>query len=604
MIQAESMSVECFRYILSHRATDRLLEVAIQEQFDEEFDNSELEGRFIKSDCTDINHVIVFLMIATLYPLVTIFSYFNDRIRKFISAYPVNYFCDWGGKLYMVILMYLVGYYCRAYHFIFKCPENQVTCLSLKWENDREELMTVTGLMFFTCLFTLAKIYEEVFELFDSEQSDFFGQLSVYLSDKWNKFDILVMLTYVGFIFIQFVKFNFLSTDTINRYADIESALFFFAMITSCFNLAQVLLYSEKLGNTTEATINMIFAVMDYFVVLAIIILGFVLSGHVLFMDESARSYPNSNLVFNSTESPQYYHSVSDICWLGFKAVTGIFEVTEFTDGEDRMDFTRKEKIYWGVFFILIVIICINGMVSIMTLSLDTDMSDEATRQRSNYTKYNLMKFHQEWDYWPLPFNLFKAWKEQISKKCEVLSIWVSNRFKKSDNQDEENERRPALAGLTDKFKFSRASHNPTCVLRVGEKISEDIIRECKKLSRQISMKLTLCYMLEEDAITYLWRERKADPILDSKSTNNYFKKRSSVSSETSESESEYDFERKIKDNLFVYLAKMNLLCSERHEQIQNIISEYVDDESMSFMKPLKSYQDSTAMHLMFKVEV
>lgn len=55
------------------------------------------------------------------------------------------------------------------------------------------------------------------------------------------------------------------------------------------------------------------------------------------------------------------------------------------------------------------------------------------------------------------------------------------------------------------------------------------------------------------------------------------------------------------KNNLFVYLARMNHVCDTGDEEIVNILAEYIDDDASSFMKPLKSYNSCTAIHLMFK---
>ena len=310
-----------------------------------------------------------------------------------------------------------------------------------------------------------------------------------------------------------------------------------------------------------------------------------------------------------------------------FSTITGYIELSTITNREgfsEREHLHGKEKFYWGFYFLVVVIVCFNGMVSIMTLSLDRDMSTEASRQRENYTKFSYYKYHQKWDFWPLPFNLvertFTSHKRFI-EKCKKFRLNPLSTEQKDD-------KKTTSSGGARSFRNTVAGRIKTeNAMRKAFELEEAIDHEasnliskqddklkCKEMnekerenrerltfnerSRRISMRFALTYLLQEDSITYLWikKDKKVaqnDSNVNLKTFLTNRSKNSSFGKEEIENKTKLSqvpsfkkmvgittkansalknlnrqqtivknnlMDSKIKDNLFVYLAKMDQL--------------------------------------------
>lgn len=562
---AESTSVKAFHHILSHRASDRFLEWCLQEHLKNEFtDKNSWEFKLLDSDATDMSYTIIFIIVALFYPFFCFAGLFYDKsldiadlerqggkrrykmweystkIQRFISTYPCSYFISWGTRVYMVLCLYKLGYHASANRHLFRCEEEGDRFCLLNHIGDYE-YWWLNFWLFTTWIFTFSKIHEEFSEFFGSNQKNVKGQIAAYFSDNWNKFDVCIMITFIAYLLMQALKF-ILTNQEIDKMEGFEHSVYFYAMLTSCFGLATILLYSDSLGNTTEATINMIFAVFSYFVVLGIITLGFILAGQVIYMpdqqsddfndgmniannltqNQSIASSDTEILVWTNTnvscpnilkftgkycqnyldtvsstlngktildfaeakdaicesehmdvkeynESPgavnSHFTNVLGLSWLIFRAIINLHEPGDFIESGIYFN-SFKEAIFWGTFFLLIIVVCFNGMVAIMTLSLENDMSAEASRQRDNYTKYSLMAFHQHFDFSPLPFNfmilIYRKLRKWWNKGCVC-------------GNSEENE---------------GPAHDDTCIS--GIRNEKKTVLEIKQDSRKISMRLAI----------------------------------------------------------------------------------------------------------------
>ena len=176
-------------------------------------------------------------------------------------------------------------------------------------------------------------------------------------------------------------------------YRTFKGISFFCVALSASVQITQVFSFRSNFGNATEATIVMAIWALRYLGIAMIYFIAFCYLGTNILLDQSLYD-------------------------MGATLTRIIFGFVDPDVIDPFIDQNYEGHFFIGMYLIIIFIIVLNGLISIMMMSLEEDMSEANSRQRLNFTRYRFLKFEAECDFWPIPFNIF-AWVFGVFRICD-----------------------------------------------------------------------------------------------------------------------------------------------------------------------------------------
>ena len=223
----------------------------------------------------------------------------------------------------------------------------------------------------------------------------------MYTIDRWNNIDFLYSVFHIIYI---------ISALSLGIDSEVAKASFVICVVLNFIGFLRILGLTKQLGNTVDAILSIGINAVKIATLDFVIWCGFAVSGWVLLHDEINAVLMNEQESSNNTTSENYifhptvtfYESCSFFFAILFKSIIGLVEFDDFNDNFDLNSFSTK--VFIGLYFLVMMVVVINGLVSIMTFSLDNDMSAEYGRQRRNILRYNFLQRQKTTSFWPVPF--------------------------------------------------------------------------------------------------------------------------------------------------------------------------------------------------------
>lgn len=528
--QMSHTDIGLYQCLLQHSATSTMLQEA------QNISDSDISRWFSKS--VSYLHWIVYLLIAIFYPILEILSicppwFFFKKLRMVLSTYPVSYFVNWGSYLWTTILL-----------FIYQKLDGS----GYKYD------YVILIILWVLCLGKIKDEKEQWCSL--GNANSFKKKANAYFFDKWNYIDFALLTSFIIYLVIatvsliikkdydydikkESVKFQNFSleiflvefsldvTSVIESLEESQAIVFILLATIMCLSLLHIFAMSPVLGSATEATLIMIKWAFTYFIIVSVLWIGFYQIG----------------LIVLPKHLPLAGQTVDDLKDLMLRNLFGLIDSEEL----DSMK-SNSGAFFWTFYYVFMVIIVLNGLIAIMTTSLHDDMSEEVVRQRFNFIRYNLICFEGEYNFWPNPFNLLKGILDGITERM------IGKIFNYSDIEDRSFDRRTEI--LINENDEERAGWMATyqCLKRMKDE---------EKLTNLISsVKISLGYLLRDNAIAFVYDENDK--------------------------------------NLFMILAEMNNLLKNRTD-IQSVLSEYFNDNWEVLHNSSNRYKSATTFHFMCK---
>ena len=235
-----------------------------------------------------------------------------------------------------------------------------------------------------------------------------------YFFDIWNKIDIMCLIFTSLYLVVTFILLviGILLAHTkliekidqpykyLKGIVNCQKILVIPTVIGYCLSMSQLCIVSKTLGNATEATIIMATRAISYIGVVSFYWIGLFFLGTIII----------------------------DASFLEVSATFGkiVFGIAEYSDFSPIFLKDTPGVIYFILSLVIMIVLTMNGLISIMTLSLNNDISDEKTRQRENYNRWKWLNNRQPWF---RPFNLFFKDFDMIEEQiCEDSTEHIVDR--------------------------------------------------------------------------------------------------------------------------------------------------------------------------------
>lgn len=173
----------------------------------------------------------------------------------------------------------------------------------------------------------------------------------------------------------------------------------------------------------------------QYLFALSFLWWALVYAGHFIL-----NSYPQFGQ-HDLTKFRELYH----FGFLMFKAIFGMFEDTEaglFFEYEKSIGFPLVPAVFWMIFMVVIGIIAINGIISVMTLAIDSVLEENFVRITKNHFINKFLKFEDLHNLlYPPPLNLIQQSFTFLlnffdQERLERRSKKITQRLRMSDPED------------------------------------------------------------------------------------------------------------------------------------------------------------------------
>ena len=350
---------------------------------------SKLTENYLKFKLADKNKysrsIFWNIILPIFYPIMMVLSICSDKLRTIYSIYPHSAFLEWIGNMWMVGILMCLQFLDEKFKILFF---GILLIFTL-------DLVFAESLIFIKCfrndisLFKSCESQEKTLSLYDIVfkcskcKIQLNRALSFYLSDRWNYINFVQSISMVVFL-IFYITLPENSSQSSFLYQTTQIA-WIITTVSSFIRILKIFELTKNMGDTIEAILAILVNAVRILILISVIWVGFLAAGWAVLKTET--TYQNKTIM--------------EFAGILLRALLGLIDINS------ELVFTRFcVTFFWASYFCVIVIVTLNGLVSIMTFSLDSDMSACRSRYRKNLFRYNGLKIQDKKSQWPIPFKI------------------------------------------------------------------------------------------------------------------------------------------------------------------------------------------------------
>ena len=346
----EHISETCytgFRYwesLLEHSATDHFLNRVTPTR------------KFVENSFTKI--LLSFFIKLLLFVTSPICGLpLGDKFERFVTVYPDFYFISCGHSFYMIVGMLLFDYL-------------ETDSLTKIW--------ILVSIWLFLLYLWILKVEEEARHYIEigsriSTSLNFIDKINVYFYDFWNYLDIALIVSFLCFLITALITIITREDEDNKTLTDIHRSVAVLAMVMCSVNFAKISKYGAKGVPVIDATVVMMKAFFQYLLAITPVLGGMILST-LLVSDHDKKFESFQKMAFGS-----------------LKSMAGLQNKDEVL-----IDEGIAKKVYWGLWYLITIIVLLRGLVAMMTALLratcsNRQVSKEFRRRLVNLDRIKLL---------------------------------------------------------------------------------------------------------------------------------------------------------------------------------------------------------------------
>lgn len=349
---------------------DSILEHPLMDHFLDEVTPTK---KFIQHPAKRFVHEYLIKLLAFVFsPIYSWSIILNLPFKKFFVVYPEFYFIACGQAFYTILAILFLEYF-------RKNSDNTVGFYFL-WA--------------FIFIQFLNKVIEEIFQFLElgdvdnsstetsshSSSYSFIYKLRAYLYDFWNYVDLLQILLMIVYLATSLVLLIH-DARGYNILSKIHIPVSIGVLLTCSLIFAKISRYSKSPNSAVDATIIMIQVFLKYLI--AILPIAFTMICSTLILQNEAKNAIKANQTETTQHTPVDFSKIS---LLSIRTLVGL------NDPSDVLEYnSTSQQFFWVIWYLMVIVILMNGLISFMTTQLDFNFSKQFQRRQVNLDRIKLL---------------------------------------------------------------------------------------------------------------------------------------------------------------------------------------------------------------------